>query len=108
MTGIGELQAMFTATQKMDAGDEVGSAKAGRMRSAAADGTDRSLVGVDRSVVSSTGGALLTALGQSDVRTEKVAQLQAAIASGTYNVSSSDVADSLIQSMLNPTGFGRR
>lgn len=50
--------------------------------------------------VSTAAGALAQITGQSDVRTDKVAQLQAAIANGTYNVSSTDVADKLIESML--------
>ena len=36
----------------------------------------------------------------SDVRTAKVAALQAAIAGGTYNVSAGDVADKLIENLL--------
>jgi negative regulator of flagellin synthesis FlgM len=40
------------------------------------------------------------ALSGSDVRMEKVAALQQAIEAGTYNVSSSDVADKLISSLL--------
>jgi len=40
------------------------------------------------------------ALSGSDVRFEKVAALQQQIAAGTYNVSSSDVADKLLSSLL--------
>lgn len=70
-------------------------------RSRAASQTNTSALDSDQTVkVSTTAGALAQITGQSDVRTEKVAQLQAAIASGTYNVSSSDVADKLIDSML--------
>ena len=105
MTGIGDLQAMFTATQKTDASDEVSVARQQRQSGAA---TDRGLGSVDRSVVSSAGGTLLAALGQSDVRAEKVAQLQAAIASGNYKVSAGDVADKLMQSMLSPSGLGEK
>ena len=106
MTGIGDLQALFTATQKTDANDEVKPARQQRAQTAGA-ATDRSLVGADRSVLSSTGGTLLAALSQSDVRTEKVAKLQAAIASGTYKVSSSDVAGSVIASLLSGPVSGR-
>ena len=41
------------------------------------------------------------ALEGSDTRSAKVASLQQAIAAGTYNVSSSDVADKIIQSLLD-------
>jgi negative regulator of flagellin synthesis FlgM len=37
--------------------------------------------------------------GDSDVRTERISALQQAISAGTYNVSSSDVADKLIQAL---------
>jgi negative regulator of flagellin synthesis FlgM len=54
----------------------------------------------DLADLSSTGGLVAQALGDSDVRTEKVAALQQAIAAGEYSVSSSDVADKIIQSLL--------
>jgi negative regulator of flagellin synthesis FlgM len=54
----------------------------------------------DLTDLSSTGGLVAQALGDSDVRTEKVAALQQAIAAGEYSVSSSDVADKIIQSLL--------
>jgi flagellar biosynthesis anti-sigma factor FlgM len=37
----------------------------------------------------------------SDVRMTKVAELRQAIASGSYNVSASAVADKMVESMLN-------
>ncbi len=57
-------------------------------------------VSSDRANLSAASSVLAQALSGDDVRTEKVAALQQAIASGTYNVSSSDVADKLIQSLL--------
>jgi negative regulator of flagellin synthesis FlgM len=59
-----------------------------------------SAVSSDRANLSSTSSVLAQALSADDVRTEKVAALQQAIASGTYNVSSSEVAGKLIQSLL--------
>jgi negative regulator of flagellin synthesis FlgM len=56
---------------------------------------------VDQAVISSTSNLITQALGGSDVRLEKIRPLQAAIAEGSYNVSSSDVADSLISSALS-------
>lgn len=56
--------------------------------------------GADQTKLSSLGGLVSQALEGSDTRTAKVASLQQAISSGQYNVSSSDVADKLIQSLL--------
>jgi negative regulator of flagellin synthesis FlgM len=55
----------------------------------------------DEARLSSTGGLIAQALEGSDVRTAKVAALQQAIANGTYNISSSEVADKMIQSLLD-------
>jgi len=54
----------------------------------------------DETAVSSTGGLVLQALEASDTRTAKVLSLQEAIAVGSYTVSSSDVADKIVQSLL--------
>jgi anti-sigma28 factor (negative regulator of flagellin synthesis) len=54
----------------------------------------------DEMAVSSTGGLVLQALEASDTRTAKVLSLQEAIAIGSHTVSSSDVADKMIQSLL--------
>jgi negative regulator of flagellin synthesis FlgM len=48
----------------------------------------------------SLSAAAASVSASSDVRSEKVASLQQAIASGTYNVSSGDVADKIITSLL--------
>jgi negative regulator of flagellin synthesis FlgM len=55
----------------------------------------------DQANLSSTGGLVAQALESSDARLAKVASLQQAIASGNYSVSSSDVADKIIQSLLD-------
>lgn len=55
---------------------------------------------VDQASLSSTSGVIAHALEGSDVRTEKVAALQQAIASGSYSVSSSDVAGKMVDSLL--------
>ena len=54
----------------------------------------------DETAVSSTGGLVLQALEASDTRTAKVLSLQGAIAVGSYAISSSDVANKIIQSLL--------
>jgi negative regulator of flagellin synthesis FlgM len=55
---------------------------------------------VDQTNLSSTGGLVAQALETSDIRSAKVALLQQTIAAGSYSVSSSDVADKIIQSLL--------
>ena len=53
----------------------------------------------DQTAISNRSQTIAQALNTSDVRTDKVASLQQAIASGTYNVSSSDVAGSVIKAL---------
>lgn len=55
----------------------------------------------DQTNLSSTGGLVAQALESSDIRSAKVVSLQQAIAAGTYSVSSSNVADKIIQSLLD-------
>jgi negative regulator of flagellin synthesis FlgM len=99
MIGISNLQTVFGGTPKVqDDLDAVNPAATGK--SSAVNAGNQSLTGMDQTVVSSTGDAMLQAMGSTDVRTDKVASLQAAIANGTYNVSSSDVAGKMISSML--------
>lgn len=54
----------------------------------------------DTTSVSSTGGLVAAALTTPDVRLDKVAQLQTAIANGSYIVSSSDVASKIVDNLL--------
>ncbi len=54
----------------------------------------------DQAVLSVPASLVAQVSDGADVRTEKVASLQQAIASGTYSVPSSDVADKLIHSLL--------
>jgi len=55
----------------------------------------------DQASVSSAGGLVAQLANSSDVRTEKVGQLQAAITSGNYNVPANAVSDKLITHLLN-------
>jgi negative regulator of flagellin synthesis FlgM len=48
----------------------------------------------------SISGSSIAPSADGDVRADKVASLQSQIAAGTYNVSSSDVADSVIGALL--------
>lgn len=54
----------------------------------------------DQTHLSTASGIMSQALESSDTRSAKVSALQQAIASGSYSVSSSDVADKMIQSLL--------
>lgn len=59
-----------------------------------------SSIQTDKTQLSSTSELLVNGLEGSDVRTSKVEALQKAIADGSYKVSSGDVADKLIQTLL--------
>ena len=54
----------------------------------------------DQANLSFAGGIMAQALDGSDARPAKVAALQQAIASGSYNVPSSDIAEKVIDSLL--------
>jgi negative regulator of flagellin synthesis FlgM len=93
--GIGNLQqalASLTSTSAKSATDVTNSPDRGA--SVVAE------VQEDQASLSFTGGAMSQALGASDVRSTKVAALQQAIASGSYKVPSSDVAEKMIDSLL--------
>ena len=76
------------------AGQEVSGAAAGKRTGASAG------VGTDETTLSAAGSAAAQTAPDSDVRMEKVAAVQKALAAGTYNVPSSDVADKMIDTML--------
>jgi negative regulator of flagellin synthesis FlgM len=65
----------------------------------ATDGTKPGIDNADQTDLSFIGGLVAQALGNSDTRTEKVASLQQTISAGQYSVSSSDVADRILQSL---------
>ena len=96
MNGIGNIASLFHSGVQLGQSDEVGQTQSAR-GNADANGIGSSKQ--DRTTVSSLSSGLHTALAGDDVRTDVVARLQAAIANGSYNVSSSDVADKLIASM---------
>jgi flagellar biosynthesis anti-sigma factor FlgM len=56
--------------------------------------------GGDQATISSASGVLSSALNSSDVRTPKVAALQASINAGTYNIPAGSVADKMLSSIL--------
>ena len=100
MTGVTDLNTVFGQSTQVSSTDADTLSPTGTNQNTIPDTGNQSLLSMDQTVVSSSGGAMLQAMGTSDARTDKVASLQAAIANGTYNVSSSDIASKLINSML--------
>jgi negative regulator of flagellin synthesis FlgM len=72
--------------------------------SAASPAVSSAIPAVDQAHLSSASALVSHAASLPDVRTEKVQSVQAAIANGTYQVSATDVAQSLISSMLGKQG----
>lgn len=60
----------------------------------------------DHATVSSAGSEVSSALADTGVRSDKVAAVQAALATGAYNVPASAVASKLVDSMLTEGGRG--
>ena len=54
----------------------------------------------DQATFSSAGSEVSQTASDAGVRMDKVSSIQAALASGTYNVSASDVASKVVDSML--------
>jgi len=99
LEGINSLEkALGTLGAKETRATDATKSASEKVATTAAQAANRS---TDQASVSSAGGLVAQIANSSDVRTEKVAQLQAAIASGTYNVPASAVADKLIQHLLN-------
>ena len=95
--GIGDLkQALSTAVAVS------GARTATRPESAPATSQTASGHGpnADEANLSTTSGLLAQSLAGSDVRTEKVESLRQAIADGSYQVSSTEVAGKIIQSLM--------
>jgi|GEM_PF-3195357 len=93
-SGIGSLHQAIDSIAPSEAKPAV--------RTSASDGdVNEKPIAPDQTNLSSTAGLVAQALESSDTRSAKVASLQQAIAAGTYNVPSSDVADKIIQSLLD-------
>jgi flagellar biosynthesis anti-sigma factor FlgM len=59
-----------------------------------------SAAGSDQATVSSAGSEISQLADSSDVRLDKVTEIQSALASGSYNVAASAVASKVVDSML--------
>jgi negative regulator of flagellin synthesis FlgM len=99
--GIGSLPG--SAAQVAPASQPAAAGKEQQIKAASAGVTPVSNAagGSDQTSISSTSELLSAALSASDVRLEKVLPLQQAIANGTYDVSSSDVAEKVIHSLVS-------
>jgi negative regulator of flagellin synthesis FlgM len=103
LNGIGSPQQVFDATEAAALANTSSAAKTVKSlapESAAAQDILSSASAVDRTSLSTNAVLMAQALSGSDVRTDRVAALQQSIAAGTYNVSSSDVADKVISALL--------
>lgn len=69
-------------------------------RAKAAEGSAPERTGGDQATLSSAASLAALAGPDADVRAEKVAAIQQALASGTYNVPASEVAGKMIDHML--------
>ncbi len=102
MDGINSLQKMLGALKTNDSTNVNATSAAGKTGSAAGLVSSIKVTGntVDSAKLSAAGGLAAQATDTSDVRLTKVAELKAAIAGGTYNVSASAVADKMVEGML--------
>jgi negative regulator of flagellin synthesis FlgM len=98
--GIGNLQGLSNPVTPASATVQAGKEEQIKSSASLAPGGAKTNPVTDQTVISSTSELLTRALSGSDVRLDKIQPLQAAIAAGTYQVSSSDVADKLISSLL--------
>lgn len=75
---------------------------AGNQSGSAHNGTagQQSAPAVDRATLSTAGAGIAQSSAETDVRWEKVAAVQQALADGTYNVPASAVAASMVDAML--------
>ncbi len=97
--GVGGSQQAYN-TADLGTSKTAASAKPDAAAQTATSTASASSLASDQASLSTAGALVAQALSGSDVRSDKVASLQQSIAAGTYNVSSSDVADKLIGALL--------
>lgn len=88
-----DLQGM----QQLFSSQEVSKAQSSATQAAT---TQESVIGSDEATLSSAASYAAKAAPDSDVRMDKVDQVQQALAAGTYNVPSTEVASKMIDQML--------
>lgn len=103
--GIGISQQLPGATDPPATSSTAGASSTSRTESTtqpvASSNASSASAGLDETHLSSTANIVAQALSGSDVRTDKVADLQQSIASDTYSVPASDVADKVLSALLN-------
>jgi flagellar biosynthesis anti-sigma factor FlgM len=77
------------------------SATATAQRAKAGAASEGSGFSTDRATLSSAGSEVAQSAADGGVRTEKVAEIQAALLAGTYNVPASAVATKMVDAMLD-------
>jgi len=75
---------------------------AGPQRSKAGPTVDGASLSSDRATLSSAASEVAASATEGDVRTQKVAEIQASLAAGTYNVPASAVSAKMVDAMLGP------
>ena len=83
------LQQLFSSPEVTDSTAKTGAAAA-----------QETEVGTDKATLSSAASVAAAAAPDSDVRMDKVAAIQQALASGTYNIPASEVAGKMIDQMM--------
>jgi negative regulator of flagellin synthesis FlgM len=100
-TGIGSQQ-FPGAAETLAASSANRTAKAEQnVASVSSPDTSSKALPVDQANLSTTASVVAQALSGSDVRFEKVAELQQSIAAGTYNIPASDVASKVLSALLH-------
>jgi flagellar biosynthesis anti-sigma factor FlgM len=100
LDGINSLQKMLGALQVNETSNVGGAGAVSTATQARTAGTTAAGRNVD-SASFSAGGLAAQATDTSDVRLTRVAELRQAIASGSYNVPASAVANKMVESLLN-------
>ena len=103
MTGLDGINSLHTVLSSLNVNDAapVAETQAKATTAKGADLTATQATGTtDRASFSAAAGLAAQATDNSDVRLTKVAELRQAIASGTYNVPASAVADKIVEGLL--------
>jgi flagellar biosynthesis anti-sigma factor FlgM len=87
----------FQGMQQLFSSQEVNKAQSAATPSAS---SQAPAIGTDEATLSSAASIAAQAAPDSDVRMDKVVQVQQALAAGTYNIPSSEVASKMIDQML--------
>jgi negative regulator of flagellin synthesis FlgM len=96
-SGIGSLQQAINSIAPSEAKPAIQASASGEINEEPLANVEL----IDHTNLSSAGGLVAQALATPDTRSAKIAPLQQTVAAGSYSVASSDVADKIIQSLLD-------